>query len=300
MTKPSSHYSPFGSLIPNRSWSDASREYRYGFNGKEKDFETANDNYDFGARIYDGRLGRWLSLDKLFKLYPEFSPYSYCINNPLQYVEFMGLGFNGGFSVKNQSTSPIVIKGSSAKITPKGMSGTTTNGGLAQSSTSLPVVETKEVNNEITLQPGQRLETYTKEIKNSDGTITTYYTSRVVQFAELKDGKLVNLENEYTVNEDAGIWDTDAIVVQDNQTFIDDDGNRMNTDVNDKNAKTPNPGTGKGTIKLKCSYWDFYLDKSDANEGEVTITGDKDALEVKTTGDWENNPTIDYGKPISH
>lgn len=53
----------FGSIMPTGVWSDASRVCRYGFNGKEKDFETANDDYDFGARIYDGRLGRWLSLD---------------------------------------------------------------------------------------------------------------------------------------------------------------------------------------------------------------------------------------------
>jgi RHS repeat-associated protein len=60
------HYPPFGSSLPNRNWSDANRGYIFGFNGKEKDSETASDNFDFGARIYDGRLGRWLSLDPIF------------------------------------------------------------------------------------------------------------------------------------------------------------------------------------------------------------------------------------------
>jgi RHS repeat-associated protein len=81
----------FGSLISNRSWSDASRVYRYGFNGKEKDFETSSDYYDFGARIYDGRLGRWLSLDPLMSEFPHFSSYSYCANIPILLVDFIGL-----------------------------------------------------------------------------------------------------------------------------------------------------------------------------------------------------------------
>ncbi|MBL7838379.1 MAG: hypothetical protein JNM67_12740, partial [Bacteroidetes bacterium] len=85
MTKPSSHYSPFGSLIPNRSWSDANRVYRYGFNGKEKDFETSSDNYDFGARIYDGRLGRFFSTD-LFHNYGSnisMSSFQFARNSPI-------------------------------------------------------------------------------------------------------------------------------------------------------------------------------------------------------------------------
>ena len=38
--------------------------YRYGFNGKESDFEVKNSGgtqYDYGVRIYDPRLGKFLS-----------------------------------------------------------------------------------------------------------------------------------------------------------------------------------------------------------------------------------------------
>ncbi len=80
-------FSPFGSSLPNRAWSDVSREYRHGFNGKEKDSETASDVYDFGARIYDGRLGRWLSLDPQFKSHPGFSGYAYVLNNPKKWID---------------------------------------------------------------------------------------------------------------------------------------------------------------------------------------------------------------------
>ena len=64
-------------------------KYRYGFNGKERDNEINVDggSYDFGARIYDGRLGRWLSVDPLQAKYPDLSAYNYCANNPILFID---------------------------------------------------------------------------------------------------------------------------------------------------------------------------------------------------------------------
>ena len=61
--------------------------YRYGFNGKEPENDLANDNYDFGDRIFDGRTGRWLSLDPLQTKFPGLSPYNYCYNSPITYYD---------------------------------------------------------------------------------------------------------------------------------------------------------------------------------------------------------------------
>ncbi|MFA9212442.1 MAG: RHS repeat domain-containing protein [Candidatus Methylacidiphilales bacterium] len=63
--------------------------YRFAFNGKEKDNETYGEGnaYDFGARIYDSRLGRWLAVDPLMSKYPFFSPFNYCANNPMVFVD---------------------------------------------------------------------------------------------------------------------------------------------------------------------------------------------------------------------
>ncbi len=60
-------------------------EERFGFNGKEKDNEVkgVGNSYDFGARIHDPRLGRWLSLDPLMKKYPDLSPYCFVANTPI-------------------------------------------------------------------------------------------------------------------------------------------------------------------------------------------------------------------------
>jgi hypothetical protein len=42
---------------------------------------------DFGARIYDSRLGSFLSTDPLFSKNPGISPYVFCLNNPLIYTD---------------------------------------------------------------------------------------------------------------------------------------------------------------------------------------------------------------------
>jgi len=59
-------------------------EYRYGFNGKENDNEVKGEGnqQDYGMRIYDPRLGRFLSVDPITADYPELTPYQYASNNP--------------------------------------------------------------------------------------------------------------------------------------------------------------------------------------------------------------------------
>jgi RHS repeat-associated protein len=64
--------------------------YRYGFNGKEKTNEITSEDYDFGERIYDGRLGKWLSVDKLTNKNPGESPYLFTGGNPLAFLDADG------------------------------------------------------------------------------------------------------------------------------------------------------------------------------------------------------------------
>jgi len=84
-------YDSFGMLTVGRNWSGGS-EFRYGFNGKENEDEIAgnNNDLDFGARIYDSRLGKWFSPDKFQATYPSNSTYSYCLNNPIYLVDKNG------------------------------------------------------------------------------------------------------------------------------------------------------------------------------------------------------------------
>ena len=64
-------------------------DYRFGFNGMEKDNEVKGigNSLDFGARIYDSRLGRWLSMDPLQVKYPALTPYNFVGNSPLRLVD---------------------------------------------------------------------------------------------------------------------------------------------------------------------------------------------------------------------
>jgi RHS repeat-associated protein len=78
-------YSPFGVTLEGRTFS--SEEYRYGFNGKERDTESFEGAYDFGARILDARFGRWLSIDMLVKKYAAMSGFNYALNNPIIYLD---------------------------------------------------------------------------------------------------------------------------------------------------------------------------------------------------------------------
>jgi RHS repeat-associated protein len=68
------------------------KNYRFGFNGKENDNEVkgTGNSVDFGARMYDSRLGRWLSIDKLSAKFPNESNYIFGSNNPIIYLDFDG------------------------------------------------------------------------------------------------------------------------------------------------------------------------------------------------------------------
>ncbi|NML38405.1 RHS repeat-associated core domain-containing protein [Chitinophaga sp. G-6-1-13] len=84
-------YYPFGMMMSGRKWS-AGGGYRYGFNGKENDNEIKGEGneLDFGARIYDPRIGRFLSLDPLSRKYPGINNYSYALNSPIRLIDVDG------------------------------------------------------------------------------------------------------------------------------------------------------------------------------------------------------------------
>ena len=78
------HYYPFGALM-SASTQGAAQRYKY--NGKELDRIHGLNLYDYGARQYDAALGRWTSIDPLAEKYYGVSPYAYCANNPVTFVD---------------------------------------------------------------------------------------------------------------------------------------------------------------------------------------------------------------------
>jgi RHS repeat-associated protein len=69
--------------------------YRYGFNGMERDDEIKGigNSYDFGARLYDPRLGRWFSEDAFKILSPGYTVYGFAGCNPIYFVDSDGNKF---------------------------------------------------------------------------------------------------------------------------------------------------------------------------------------------------------------
>jgi RHS repeat-associated protein len=57
---------------------------------KDNEINVNSGDYDFGARIYDSRLGRWLSLDPLMGDFPYESNYVFVSNSPLIYIDKTG------------------------------------------------------------------------------------------------------------------------------------------------------------------------------------------------------------------
>ena len=83
------HYYAYGNLTADCYGTDA-QQYKY--NGKELDRKLGIDLYDYGARWYDatGRLG-FTTMDPLYEEDYSVSPYVYCRDNPIKYVDKMGL-----------------------------------------------------------------------------------------------------------------------------------------------------------------------------------------------------------------
>jgi RHS repeat-associated protein len=84
-------YYPFGMLQPGRVYNTSG--YRYGFNGKENDNEVKGEGeqQDYGMRIYDPRLGRFLSVDPIGSEYPWNSSYAYAENDVIRSIDLDGL-----------------------------------------------------------------------------------------------------------------------------------------------------------------------------------------------------------------
>ncbi|QHS58053.1 deaminase domain-containing protein [Chitinophaga agri] len=70
-------------------------EYRYGFNGKENDNEVKGEGnqQDYGFRIYDPRIGKFLSVDPLTPKYPGLTPYQFASNRVIDGVDLDGLEY---------------------------------------------------------------------------------------------------------------------------------------------------------------------------------------------------------------
>jgi len=78
------HHYPFGMTFGEEI---NNSDQRYKYNGKELDRMHGLDLYDYGARHYDAAIGRWGVIDPLAEKYYSVSPYTYCTNNPIRFID---------------------------------------------------------------------------------------------------------------------------------------------------------------------------------------------------------------------
>ena len=79
------HYYPFGGLFEVNTTTSGIQSYKY--NGKELDRIHGVDWYDYEARMYDGALGRFTTVDPLTEKYYSTNLYAYCKNNPINRID---------------------------------------------------------------------------------------------------------------------------------------------------------------------------------------------------------------------
>ena len=82
------HYYPFGGVFAN---STSVQPYKY--NSKELDKTNGLYWYDYGARQYDATIGRWHITDPKSEKYFYESPYIYCANNPIYFIDPDGMDY---------------------------------------------------------------------------------------------------------------------------------------------------------------------------------------------------------------
>jgi len=96
------YYYPFGGKHANSGYAQLTVN-KQKFNGKELQ-TTGNTGFlDYGARMYDDVIGRWGVVDPKAEKFYSWSPYVYCLNNPVYFID------PDGWEVKPGGTAELTM-----------------------------------------------------------------------------------------------------------------------------------------------------------------------------------------------
>ena len=91
-----SDFLPFGTRWSQTSGSssatltDATNRWRYSGKEEQKALNSSLPLIDYGARMYDPTIARWFSVDPMAEKYYHISPYSYCEDTPVRFLDPTG------------------------------------------------------------------------------------------------------------------------------------------------------------------------------------------------------------------
>ena len=183
---------------------------RWRYNAKEEQDSIASIPYlDYGARLYDPVIGRWMQQDPVAAKYPHLSPYNFCGGNPVNFVDpdgkdpiyaknFWGkvklIGDDG-----KKSTGSYLVRGSVARsVKAATKSGLYYTGNLSESKNVMHIPTgqiQKDVQSTVlaTINSGTSPETrveYGGHALNSDSTARLWDSGSAMQTQTLQDGSI--------------------------------------------------------------------------------------------------------------
>ncbi|WMX16233.1 RHS repeat-associated core domain-containing protein [Aureispira sp. CCB-E] len=101
--------------MPGRSFN--SGNYRHGFNGKENDHHWGDQLIqDYGFRLYNPAIAKFLSVDPLTRMYPMLTPYQFASNSSIANIDLDGLEASSSIRLTASDGSLITIPADSDPI----------------------------------------------------------------------------------------------------------------------------------------------------------------------------------------
>ena len=175
----SAQYYAFGMEMPGLNYN--SNNYRYGFNGKERDksFGASSVVYDYGFRIYNPSLGKFLSVDPLTKSYSMLTPYQFAGNSPIANIDLDGMEPD---YYLNQKSAELLGDGT-----------------ITTASDATGIITAVQMNAELSLMHGARIDQdkLTQYLRASQGAIRNNDLTSTAQYQFQKE--MIDIYGDYVL-----------------------------------------------------------------------------------------------------